>query len=375
MKTARTKAFVILDGTLLPIDRVAANTPYHSGKHKRHGMNVQVLTDPFGRLLWASPALRGSTHDLTAARAHGIVDALADAGLQVLGRQGVSRSRPTGPRPVPGPTAQEVEAAAQHHPRQDPLRRRAGHGHPEGLTAPAEAPLLPRPHHRHREGRPRPSPRVNVRLEKAQGLCQGPGVCRTRPVLSGSMQVAGPASTCTRHLWIMEFSTLPDPRGAVLVPPSSPTTSASCRAPRLTDLGGGGVREQVVGLVAEFESVTDPRGSCGVRYRLPSLLALMVCAMTPAGHASITAAAEWCRRAAPEELAAFGLPCHPLTGRYRIPSEKTLRTVLGRLDAAELSAASYAWLCPRVHDRLAPAPLRRCPRTRTAPSPPGRHLR
>ncbi|MFF5284505.1 transposase family protein [Streptomyces sp. NPDC013171] len=78
MKTVRTKAFVILDGTLLPIDRIAADTPYYSGKHKRHGMNVQVLTDPFGRLLWASPALPGSTHDLTAARTHGIIDALAD---------------------------------------------------------------------------------------------------------------------------------------------------------------------------------------------------------------------------------------------------------------------------------------------------------
>lgn len=57
MKTIRTKAFVILDGTLLPIDRIAAHTPYYSGKHKRHGMSVQVLTGPFGRLLWASPAL------------------------------------------------------------------------------------------------------------------------------------------------------------------------------------------------------------------------------------------------------------------------------------------------------------------------------
>ncbi len=45
-------------------------------------MNVQVLTDPFGRLLWASPALPGSTHDLTAARTHGIVNALTDAGLK-----------------------------------------------------------------------------------------------------------------------------------------------------------------------------------------------------------------------------------------------------------------------------------------------------
>lgn len=82
MTTARSKAFVMLDGTLLPIDRVAADTPYYSGKHKRHGMNVQVLTDPFGRLLWASPALPGSTHDLTAARGHGIIDALADADVK-----------------------------------------------------------------------------------------------------------------------------------------------------------------------------------------------------------------------------------------------------------------------------------------------------
>ncbi|GGS25228.1 hypothetical protein GCM10010284_67680 [Streptomyces rubiginosohelvolus] len=32
MKAIRAKAFVILDGTLLPIDRIAADTPYYSGK-------------------------------------------------------------------------------------------------------------------------------------------------------------------------------------------------------------------------------------------------------------------------------------------------------------------------------------------------------
>ncbi|MDQ0401485.1 hypothetical protein J2S50_000034 [Streptomyces sp. DSM 40167] len=79
MEAVRKKAFVILDGTLLPIDRITADTPYYSGKHKRHGMNVQVLTDPFGRLLWASAALPGFTHDLSAARKHGIVDAPATA--------------------------------------------------------------------------------------------------------------------------------------------------------------------------------------------------------------------------------------------------------------------------------------------------------
>ena len=83
-----------------------------------------------------------------------------------------------------------------------------------------------------------------------------------------------------------------------------------------------------------------------MRYRISSLLALVVCAMTTAGHNSITAAAEWCRRATPQELAAFGLPYHPLLGRYRVPSEKTLRSVLGRLDPGEISAAGYDYLRP-----------------------------
>ncbi|MFC7819977.1 transposase family protein [Streptomyces albidoflavus] len=81
MDEARRKAFLILDGTLLPIDRIAADRPYYSGKHKRHGMNVQLIADPHGKLLWASPALPGATHDLTAARTHGIVEALSTTGL------------------------------------------------------------------------------------------------------------------------------------------------------------------------------------------------------------------------------------------------------------------------------------------------------
>jgi hypothetical protein len=81
VRAASTKAFVLLDGTLLPIDRTAADRPFYSGKHKRHGMNVQVLTDPFGRLLWASPALPGAVHDIRAAREHGIIDALTQADI------------------------------------------------------------------------------------------------------------------------------------------------------------------------------------------------------------------------------------------------------------------------------------------------------
>lgn len=88
MKTASTKAFVLLDGTLLPIDRIAADRPFYSGKHKKHGMNVQVITDPLGRLLWASPALPGAVHDIRAARTHGIIDALTETGVQCWADKG-----------------------------------------------------------------------------------------------------------------------------------------------------------------------------------------------------------------------------------------------------------------------------------------------
>lgn len=88
MRTAATKAFVILDGTLLPIDRIAADRPFYSGKHKKHGMNVQVITDPAGRLLWASPALPGAVHDIKAARTHGVIDALTEAGVECWADKG-----------------------------------------------------------------------------------------------------------------------------------------------------------------------------------------------------------------------------------------------------------------------------------------------
>ncbi len=69
-------------GDAVDRQRGAVDTPYYSGKHKRRGINVQVLADPFGRLLWGSPALPGSTHDLTAARQHGVIEALTETGLK-----------------------------------------------------------------------------------------------------------------------------------------------------------------------------------------------------------------------------------------------------------------------------------------------------
>src|SRR4029077_7431355 len=81
-------AFVVIDGTLIPIDRLAADRPFYSGKHHRHGMNLQVIASPEGDILWVSGALPGAVHDLTAARIWGIVQALAACGLVVLGDKG-----------------------------------------------------------------------------------------------------------------------------------------------------------------------------------------------------------------------------------------------------------------------------------------------
>ncbi|MGX1508803.1 hypothetical protein RKD44_000091 [Streptomyces collinus] len=72
----------------LPIDRIAADRPFYSGKHKRHGMNVQVIADPKGRLLCASPALAGAAHDVRATREHGIIDALPEAGITCCADKG-----------------------------------------------------------------------------------------------------------------------------------------------------------------------------------------------------------------------------------------------------------------------------------------------
>jgi hypothetical protein len=81
-------ACVVIDGTLIPIDRVAADRAFYSGKHRRHGMNLQVISGPDGDIVWVSGPLPGAVHDLTAARIWGITRELAACGLVVLGDKG-----------------------------------------------------------------------------------------------------------------------------------------------------------------------------------------------------------------------------------------------------------------------------------------------
>ncbi|WP_435839337.1 transposase family protein [Streptomyces brevispora] len=121
MTAVRNKAYVILDGTVPPIDRIAADQPYYSGKKKHHGMNVQVLADPAGRLIRASDALPGAVHDPTAARTHGIPAALAADDIKCRAdrriRAQVTRPAILAPaRPASArPTAASVERSRSVH--------------------------------------------------------------------------------------------------------------------------------------------------------------------------------------------------------------------------------------------------------------------
>jgi hypothetical protein len=73
---------VNLDGIVITTDRVGTLGPNGadlgwSGIHKHHGGNIQVISAPDGWPLWVSDVRPGREHDMTCARAHGIVATLA----------------------------------------------------------------------------------------------------------------------------------------------------------------------------------------------------------------------------------------------------------------------------------------------------------
>ncbi|WP_413768806.1 IS5 family transposase [Rhodococcus pyridinivorans] len=87
---------VSLDGTLIASSRCRERSDtghdvWYSGKHRRHGGNVQVLTDPTGYPVWVSDVEPGSVHDITAAHRHGVLGALyaaAAGGMPTLADKG-----------------------------------------------------------------------------------------------------------------------------------------------------------------------------------------------------------------------------------------------------------------------------------------------
>ncbi|GAA2208995.1 hypothetical protein GCM10009850_044530 [Nonomuraea monospora] len=133
----------MLDGTLIPIDRIAADRPYFSGKHRVHGMNVQVIAAPDGTILWTSGALPGKTHDLSAARIWGILRALERAGIITLADKAYQGAEGPVRTPVQGKEQARVPEAGQPCSRQAPRARRARERPAEELEDPPKATLQP----------------------------------------------------------------------------------------------------------------------------------------------------------------------------------------------------------------------------------------
>ncbi|SFO35515.1 Helix-turn-helix of DDE superfamily endonuclease [Actinomadura madurae] len=167
---------LVLDGTLIACDRVRADRPYYSAKHRCHGMNVQVIAGPDGAILWTSGALPGRTHDLTAARVWGILRELdktgiitpADKGYQgaeacvvftpYKGRDKPEAQKQANPR-TPG-SAAPANANAQ---------LKSGGSSAGSAAAPARPATSSRPSPSYRTTKPPED-------EKAQGRVDGPAV-------------------------------------------------------------------------------------------------------------------------------------------------------------------------------------------------------
>ena len=124
-------AYVVVDGTLIPIDRVAADRPFYSGKHKKHGMNLQVIASPDGDILWVSGALPGSVHDKKAEWIWGVLHELEAAGLVTLADKGYQGS---------GTRRSRTGARTSRNRRKTPIRRTRGSAHPVSARTPSSRP-------------------------------------------------------------------------------------------------------------------------------------------------------------------------------------------------------------------------------------------
>ena len=114
LPAARPGRRAMLDGTLIATDRCSSvpagyaganQDPYYSGKHHRHGVNVQGVIGLDGELLYLGEARCGSTHDTAAARADQIIEAAADADVELiadLGYHGVGGTVRTPAKRKPG---------------------------------------------------------------------------------------------------------------------------------------------------------------------------------------------------------------------------------------------------------------------------------
>ena len=121
--------YLIVDGVHVPAvtfgRKTAGQRAFYSGKHKRHGLNVQTVCSPDGELLWAAAPLPGATVDVTAARKAGIAAMLTSVigVLADLGYLGWDQAVITGRRK---PRGQELTPAQRAANRLQAQRRGVG---------------------------------------------------------------------------------------------------------------------------------------------------------------------------------------------------------------------------------------------------------
>ena len=162
-------AYVVMDGTLIPIDRVAADRPFYSGKHHRHGMNLQVI---------ASPGRRHRVGVRAAARRGARPDRRPDLGRRCASwpppawscwPTRATRAPATHVRhPVPGQEQAGIAEGTPTAPTPSSAPRRARERPAQDLAHPAQAPLLPLARRAARQGHPRPAGPRDRRMKKAQ---------------------------------------------------------------------------------------------------------------------------------------------------------------------------------------------------------------
>ena len=104
--------------------------------------------------------------------------------------------------------------------------------------------------------------------------------------------------------------------------------------------------------------ITDPRCRRGIRYRLASVLSVLIAGVA-CGYDSLLAIANAAAGWDQDVLAAHGVRINPVTGAYEAPSASTLTRLSARLDADELEAALSAWVAGWALDPTTPAQIAR----------------
>jgi Helix-turn-helix of DDE superfamily endonuclease/DDE superfamily endonuclease len=136
-------AYLVIDGTLIPVDRVAADRPFYSGKHRRHGMNLQVIATPGGDIVWVSGPLPGGGPRPDRRPDPGHHPRAGRLRPARAGGQGISRHRRPRPNSLPRTGQAALPEGRQPRPRPAAFSRRARQRTTQKLAHPAQTPLLP----------------------------------------------------------------------------------------------------------------------------------------------------------------------------------------------------------------------------------------